>query len=209
MIAPLTNYLVTFRIVDPQAASSRSDGVSECANHPIDGFEREDHTVIAQRMLTNVTEELTQRAQLELQAVVENWNRERLREREKWINQQGSVLAELITTEIGKAHRRFLDHFTRRLLPLARSRISFAAVDDLCEEFRQLVLREDVGVSLKGPPDLVEAVRVRLDSDVKCIAVEGSDQPDVEICFGDTCIQTCIEHWANLTMKEIGDSVVG
>ncbi len=140
-----------------------------------------------------------------LEATVAGLGEEHARElaaaREAWVRGEADKLAHQLAAGLKDLETRIADATARVLAPLLQAEVARQAIADLNSELARLLANAaDVSLSISGPEDLLEALRVRLADQLagKTVSVDyrQSEEPDVRIVAGQTVLETRLGVWA-------------
>jgi hypothetical protein len=124
------------------------------------------------------------------------FQRQLAQERAAWAAREGDKLAGALAAGLEALEARIADAVTRILAPFLEARLCHQAVAELRAELDVLLAREpEIGLSIAGPEDLLEALRSRL-SDQRCSVTYVTSQAcDVSVGAGQTLLQTRLAAW--------------
>jgi hypothetical protein len=124
------------------------------------------------------------------------FQRQLAQERAAWAARDGDKLAGALAAGLEALEARIADAVTRILAPFLEARLCHQAVAELRAELDVLLAREpEIGLSIAGPEDLLEALRSRL-SDQRCSVTYVTSQAcDVSVGAGQTLLQTRLAAW--------------
>ena len=121
--------------------------------------------------------------------------------REAWVRGEADNLAHQLAAGLRDLETRIADATARVLAPLLRAEVVRQAITDLNSELARLLANAaDVSLSISGPEDLLQALRVQLADQLagKTVSVDyrQSEEPDVRIVAGQTVLETRLGVWA-------------
>jgi hypothetical protein len=121
--------------------------------------------------------------------------------REAWVRGEADKLAHQLAARLEDLETRIADATARVLAPLLQAEVARQAIADLNSELARLLANAaDVSVSISGPEDLLEALRVRLADQLagKTVSVDyrQSEGTDVRIVAGQTVLESRLGVWA-------------
>lgn len=123
---------------------------------------------------------------------------ERLAEaRAKWIEEQAGPLAEQWKQALAELEGRIGDQVAAVLRPFLDERLRQRALEALGDAIGRLTGADDgAGLRVSGPPDLLDALRPKLEeADLAPELVAYDAAVDVRITAGDTLIETTFAEW--------------
>jgi hypothetical protein len=116
--------------------------------------------------------------------------------REAWAQQEGARLAEQLAAGFGEIEARLADVAARVLAPFISAELRGRAIAHLVESLKVLQAQEHgAAVKIAGAPDLLEALRARLDGKVENVSYHPSQAPDVQVTVGQTVLETRLGAW--------------
>jgi hypothetical protein len=116
--------------------------------------------------------------------------------REAWAQQEASRLAGQLAAGLGEIEASLADVAARVLEPFLSAELQRRAIADLVENLNALLAQErGAAVRIAGAPDLLEALRTRLDGKVENVSYHPSQAPDVQVKVGQTVLETRLGAW--------------
>lgn len=190
--APIANYLLELDAADRHLASAsrvRSVGLSKvAAPTPIEeahakGFES--GKAAAEAGFAGKLEERETLHRTTLAAAREMWTRE-----------ESGRLAHQLAKGLQELEAQLADAVARILKPFLAAQLHRRAVADLADCLMLLRSRdEQAAISVSGAPDLLEALRSRLDGSLGNIAYRPCAASDIRVTVGQTVLETRIGAW--------------
>jgi hypothetical protein len=116
--------------------------------------------------------------------------------REAWTQQEGARLTEQLATGLGEIESRLADVAARVLTPFIAAELHNRAIADLVASLDVLLVQEGgAAVSISGPLDLIEALRVHLEGKIDNVSYHPSQACDVRVTVGQTELETRLGTW--------------
>jgi hypothetical protein len=116
--------------------------------------------------------------------------------RETWAKQEGAKLAEQLSGGLAAIECQVAGVAARILEPFIAAEMRTRAIADLAESLGVLLAQErSAAVSISGAPDLLGALRDRLEGKVENVSYHPSEACDVRVTVGQTVLETRLGAW--------------
>ena len=117
-------------------------------------------------------------------------------EREAWVAEQGSRLAQLVAAQLEDIEQRISQRVSLVLQPFIGEEIRDKAVRELSEVLDGMLAKGDYAkISVSGPQDLVAAMETRLGGSHPGISFLPGEAVDVVVVADETILETRIGAW--------------
>jgi len=124
--------------------------------------------------------------------------------REAWTQLESERLAEQLQKGLAALEDRLAETTARILKPFLATEMHRKAVSELAETLTVLRAREKTAdIAISGAPDLLEALRVRLEGKLENVTYRVSDACDVRVTVGQTVLETRLGAW----LRQIEEAV--
>jgi len=124
--------------------------------------------------------------------------------REAWARLESGRLAEQLVKGLEALEARLAETTARILKPFLATEMHRNAVSELAETLTVLRTREKTAdIAISGAPDLLEALRVRLEGKLENVTYRVSDACDVRVTVGQTVLETRLGAW----LRQIEEAV--
>lgn len=119
-------------------------------------------------------------------------------ERQTWAQEQGERLGTLVGAAFEDLERRVSDQVSDTLKPILREQIRVKAVEELAHLLNGMLSRGGYAkISIAGPADLVERLRVRVAAEHAGLSFVETAEVDVTVRADETILATQIGAWAD------------
>lgn len=117
-------------------------------------------------------------------------------ERQCWVREQGTLLADRIADSCRELEYGLAETVAQILEPFLISVLRQRAVSSFTEQLKALLSDRAMPVlRINAPPDLIEALRVKLGAAAPTIEYVPSDHPEIHVVADQTVIETQIQAW--------------
>lgn len=116
--------------------------------------------------------------------------------REAWTQQEGGRLAEQLVKGLEELEARLADTMARILEPFLAAELRRKAIADLVESLSALRAQDKAAVvGVSGPPDLLDALRARLEGRLDNVTYHPGQVNEVRVTLGQTILETRVGAW--------------
>ena len=116
--------------------------------------------------------------------------------REAWALQEGAKLAEQLSAGLAAIESQVAGVAARILEPFIAAEMRTRAIADLAEGLGVLLAQErSAAVSIAGAPDLLDALRGRIEGKVENVSYHPNEACDVRVTIGQTVLETRLDAW--------------